>query len=212
MLDWHLESDAQLVEMQADRIMYFKKRQLKEKIQERRTERLSQLRSTGPSQILLPEQPVTEVLHEVGAANYPSPTLRTPTTTPTGTINLVSPSPGSDATPRTPRTPTTSTPTKRKKTSHLANNKTQSQTSPPPMATHVQLVKDTPLLRLIVKMQREHHGEVGVYPPPLCNSHRCGYSRGCLHGQRYALAKRLVELEVVLFGLAPADYVDEESE
>ena len=67
------------------------------------------------------------------------------------------------------------------------------------------IIFDTPLLRLIEALIKRHNN-TGVYPPPCCDSAKCGYSTGCLHGQRLALAKRLVELEFVLFGKNPGKF------
>ena len=54
------------------------------------------------------------------------------------------------------------------------------------------IIDDTPLQRLIEKTLKKHtRGNPGVYPPPVCDGASCGYSTGCLHGQRLELVNRL---------------------
>jgi hypothetical protein len=65
--------------------------------------------------------------------------------------------------------------------------------------------KPCTLKSLITLLQ--NNGENMILNPPDCPNKRCPFCADCLMGQRYALAKRLVQLQYVLFGDLDTQYL-----
>ena len=187
--------------MQAERLLHYKKEQLTNQVMIRRNEKIAALRAEVMKVRAVENR---KRAARNAARNTAVKTAATvdnppPATTPTSPfIDLVSSSSESDGGEVSPP-----------KRSRDSQERTRLPPPTPPDGTFIpgKIVKDTPLMRLLLRLQQEHHGDVSVYPPPCCDSNRCGYSTGCLHGQRQRLAKRLVEIECVLYGKNPENYI-----
>ena len=194
-----IERNPELMETQASIALYYKKKQLSQEVQERRDARIFQLQSEVREARAI-EDAAREVRakRKSAASSAAAAAVRNEEILSEADdfIDLVSP-PKNTPVHTPPKQPT---PPKRQRhspvhTSHITPNG----------CVVKRFIPDTPLLRLIEKLLREHNGNnPALYPPPCCDNDRCGYSTGCLHGQRLALAKRLVELECVLFGKNPS--------
>ena len=202
-----MECDEDLISMQAERELYYKKQQLIKQVQTRRDKKINELR-LEVEKVCQQEKrkrdarkrvPPIAYRHRTAAAvdTADNPPVATSPSS-SSVIDLVSSSESDDEGSQSP----SKRPRAMKKPNRLPP-------PTPPDGTFIpgRIVTDTPLIRLLLRLQQEHHGDVSVYPPPCCDSNRCGYSTGCLHSQRKRLAKRLIEIECVLYGKHPENYI-----
>ena len=198
--------NAQLIEHQAERLLYYKKEQLSQQVAERRDARIFQLQRQ-----VREARETEECLRTKHTLINSSPAKKNAEllTDADDFINLVSPftSPVSTSC-KSDRGVVETYPTVSKR-QRPTESVLQPKSVTPDGRVINRIIDDTPLQRLIEKTLKKYmRGNPGVYPPPVCDGASCGYSTGCLHGQSLELVKRLCQLECVLYGKNPSKFSD----
>ena len=196
-----MKRNAQLIEQQAERLLFYKKGQLSREVAERRDARIFALQR----QVRAAQLEKEERLRKKELLDSPAPKNKELLAAADDFIDLVSPfsSPASTSYKREVDETSPSVSKRQRPTVRVLQPKS---ITPDGRVIH-RIIADTPLLRIIEQVMRKHNdGNTGMYPPPCCDGVSCGYSTGCLHGQRLALVKRLVQLECVLYGKNPSNF------
>ena len=199
-----LLKDRELVRMQGEAMLRYKKDQLAEAVTARRDSRIKDLRAKVRQQ-----EQVRNYKHGAAAAAPAVPTA-TPVPLPVAVAVATSTSAKTDsgkrASPSGCKRPRPSGAAAAAATSATSSDDDDYPkllidrgTNPSPKHPTV-ILRDTPLLQLLQQVKREYVGNAGVLSPPCCGSDMCGYATGCLHGQRRRLAARLLEVEYLLYG------------
>ena len=197
-----MKRNAQLIEQQAERLLFYKKGQLSREVAERRDARIFALqRQVRDAQLEKEER-----LRKKELIDSPVQKNKELLAAADDFIDLVSPF-SSPASTSYKREVDETSPSVSKRQRTTAASVLQPKSVTPDGRVINRIIDDTPLQRLIEKTMKQHDdANPAAYPPPVCDGASCEYSTGCLHGQRLALVKRLVQLECVLYGKNPSRF------